>query len=45
MPAVLKNAIDTVWLSSGFRNKPVAAVGYSGSIGQGSSGWPAWPRS
>jgi NAD(P)H-dependent FMN reductase len=34
-PAVLKNAIDTVWLSFGFRNKPVAAVGYSGSIGGG----------
>jgi hypothetical protein len=28
-------AIDTVWLSFGFRNKPVAAVGYSGSIGAG----------
>jgi len=35
IPAVLKNAIDTVWLSFGFRNKPVAAVGYSGSIGAG----------
>jgi NAD(P)H-dependent FMN reductase len=35
MPAVLKNAIDTVWLSFGFRNKPVAAVGYSGSVGAG----------
>jgi NAD(P)H-dependent FMN reductase len=35
LPAVLKNAIDTVWLSFGFRNKPVAAVGYSGSIGAG----------
>ena len=35
IPAVLKNAIDTVWLSFGFRNKPVAAVGYSGSIGGG----------
>jgi NAD(P)H-dependent FMN reductase len=35
MPTVLKNAIDTVWLSFGFRNKPVAAVGYSGSIGAG----------
>ena len=35
IPAVLKNAIDTVWLSFGFRNKPVAAVGYSGSIGSG----------
>ena len=35
IPAVLKNAIDTVWLSFGFLNKPVAAVGYSGSIGGG----------
>ena len=35
VPAVLKNAIDTVWLSFGFRNKPVAAVGYSGNIGGG----------
>ena len=35
LPGVLKNAIDTVWLSFGFRNKPVAAVGYSGSIGGG----------
>jgi NAD(P)H-dependent FMN reductase len=29
IPGVLKNAIDTVWLSFGFRNKPVAAVGYA----------------
>jgi NAD(P)H-dependent FMN reductase len=35
IPAGLKNAIDSVWLSFGFRNKPVAAVGYSGSIGAG----------
>jgi len=35
IPAVLKNAIDSVWLSFGFRNKPVAAVGYSGSVGAG----------
>jgi len=35
IPGGLKNAIDTVWLSFGFRNKPVAAVGYSGSIGGG----------
>lgn len=35
VPAVLKNAIDTVWLSFGFRNKPVAAIGYSGNIGGG----------
>jgi NAD(P)H-dependent FMN reductase len=35
LPAVLKNAIDSVFLSFGFRNKPVAAVGYSGGIGGG----------
>jgi NAD(P)H-dependent FMN reductase len=33
VPGVLKNAIDTVWLSFGFRNKPVASVGYSGGVG------------
>jgi NAD(P)H-dependent FMN reductase len=33
IPGGLKNAIDSVWLSFGFRNKPVAAVGYSGGIG------------
>jgi NAD(P)H-dependent FMN reductase len=31
IPGGLKNAIDNVWLSFGFRNKPVAFVGYSGS--------------
>jgi NAD(P)H-dependent FMN reductase len=35
VPGGLKNAIDTVWLSFGFRNKPVASVGYSGGIGGG----------
>jgi NAD(P)H-dependent FMN reductase len=35
IPAGLKNAIDSVWLTFGFRNKPVAAIGYSGSIGGG----------
>jgi NAD(P)H-dependent FMN reductase len=35
VPGVLKNAIDTVWLSYAFRNKPVATVGYSGAIGGG----------
>jgi len=25
IPAALKNAIDSVWLSFGFRNKPVTA--------------------
>ena len=29
IPAVLKNAIDTVFFSSSFRQKPVAFVGYS----------------
>ncbi|MCL2582926.1 MAG: NAD(P)H-dependent oxidoreductase [Streptosporangiales bacterium] len=32
VPGGLKNAIDTVWLSFGFRNKPVAFVGYSGGV-------------
>jgi NAD(P)H-dependent FMN reductase len=32
VPGELKNAIDTVWLSFAFRNKPVAFVGYSGGI-------------
>ncbi len=35
VPGGLKNAIDTVWLSFGFRNKPVASVGYSAGIGGG----------
>jgi NAD(P)H-dependent FMN reductase len=35
VPAALKNAIDSVWLSFGFRNKPVATVGYSAGIGGG----------
>ncbi|MFD9735780.1 NADPH-dependent FMN reductase [Umezawaea sp. NPDC059074] len=35
VPAALKNAIDTVWLSFGFRHKPVATVGYSAGIGGG----------
>ncbi len=35
VPGGLKNAIDSVWLSFGFRNKPVAAVGYSNGIGGG----------
>jgi NAD(P)H-dependent FMN reductase len=30
VPAVLKNAIDSVFVSFAFRNKPIAAVGYSG---------------
>ncbi|WP_405577850.1 NADPH-dependent FMN reductase [Streptomyces sp. NBC_01190] len=32
IPGVLKNAIDSVWASNAFRNKPVAAVGYSAGI-------------
>lgn len=35
LPGVLKNAIDSVFVSFGFRNKPIAAVGYSGGIGAG----------
>jgi NAD(P)H-dependent FMN reductase len=35
VPGVLKNAIDSVFVSFGFRNKPVAAVGYSGGIAGG----------
>jgi NAD(P)H-dependent FMN reductase len=31
VPGGLKNAIDTVWVSFGFRNKPVAFVSYSGA--------------
>jgi NAD(P)H-dependent FMN reductase len=31
VPGVLKNAIDNVFVSYGFRNKPTAYVGYSGS--------------
>jgi hypothetical protein len=35
VPGVLKNAIDSVFVSFAFRNKPVAAVGYSGGLGAG----------
>ena len=35
VPGVLKNAIDSVFVSFAFRNKPLAAVGYSGGIGGG----------
>ncbi len=35
VPAVLKNAIDSVFVSFAFRNKPVVAVGYSGGISGG----------
>ncbi len=30
IPAVLKNAMDSVWVSFAFRNKPIASVSYSG---------------
>jgi NAD(P)H-dependent FMN reductase len=32
VPAVLKNAIDSVFVSFAFRNKPMSVVGYSGGI-------------
>jgi NAD(P)H-dependent FMN reductase len=32
---VLKNAIDSVWVSFAFRNKPLASVAYSGGIAGG----------
>jgi NAD(P)H-dependent FMN reductase len=35
VPAVLKNALDSVFFSFGFRNKPMVAVGYSGGISGG----------
>lgn len=35
VPGVLKNAIDSVFLSFAFRNKPAAFVGYSGGIAAG----------
>jgi NAD(P)H-dependent FMN reductase len=35
VPAVLKNAIDSVYVSFAFRNKPIVAVGYSGGIAGG----------
>jgi NAD(P)H-dependent FMN reductase len=35
VPAVLKNAIDSVFVSFAFRNKPIAVVGYSGGISGG----------
>jgi NAD(P)H-dependent FMN reductase len=34
-PAVLKNAIDSVFASFGFRNKVAAFVGYSGGVAAG----------
>jgi NAD(P)H-dependent FMN reductase len=35
VPAVLKNAIDSVFATFAFRNKPAACVAYSGGIGGG----------
>jgi len=35
VPAVLKNAIDSVFVSFAFRNKPMSVVGYSGGIAGG----------
>jgi NAD(P)H-dependent FMN reductase len=35
LPGVLKNAIDSLFLSFAFRNKPIAAVAYSAGIGAG----------
>jgi NAD(P)H-dependent FMN reductase len=35
VPGVLKNAIDSVFVSFGFRDKPVAGVGYSVGIAAG----------
>jgi NAD(P)H-dependent FMN reductase len=35
VPGVLKNAIDSVFVSFAFRNKPLVAVGYSGGISGG----------
>jgi len=32
VPGELKNAIDSVFISFAFRNKPLAAIGYSGGI-------------
>jgi NAD(P)H-dependent FMN reductase len=35
VPAVLKNAIDSVFVSFALRQKPLAAVGYSGGVAGG----------
>ena len=35
VPGVLKNAIDSVFVSFAFRNKPIVAVGYSGGVSGG----------
>jgi NAD(P)H-dependent FMN reductase len=36
VPAVLKNAIDSVFATFGFRNKPFGCIAYSGAIAGGS---------
>ena len=35
LPGTLKNALDSVFISYGMRNKPVAAIGYSGGVAAG----------
>ena len=35
VPGVLKNAIDNVFISFAFRNKPLVTVGYSGGVAGG----------
>jgi NAD(P)H-dependent FMN reductase len=35
VPGELKNAIDSIFFSFAFRNKPMAMVGYSGGLGGG----------
>jgi NAD(P)H-dependent FMN reductase len=35
IPGVLKNAIDNIYISFAFRNKPIVVVGYSGGIAGG----------
>ena len=35
VPGVLKNAIDSIFVSFALRNKPIAAIGYSGGIAAG----------
>ena len=35
IPGELKNAIDSVFVSFAFRNKPLAAIGYSAGVGGG----------
>jgi NAD(P)H-dependent FMN reductase len=35
IPGVLKNALDSIFVSFALRNKPIAAVGYSGGVAAG----------